>query len=465
MRHQPNPGSTNVSRTTSNLLVPRSWPASGWTQLATVAFVVLAILVPGKVFYYFFTEEVVGAAAGPERQASTQTAGNNPIYLLMWIGLYLWALARIGLQILQSSLHPVILRAAPISVLVLASTIWSVSLPRSALQSVGLVLSAAIAYVISQSLSPRGFILILRRTLIGLMLASFVMMVIAPDLASTPRFDGAWLSDNELRGVFSVKTDAGWLFGFLFMLIFWSRDWKGALWTRVAMGAVTLYAVLLSNSATGIACAITIIAILFLTRLMPDYVSPMLRTIYVGIIVFSLLLPFIDIGPVASLLGRDPELTGRVPIWEAGRQFILARPLLGYGFGGFFATTPDSPAWEFWANNKDTQPAHFHSSAYEMLIACGILGLAAYLHLLWAAFQVFYNTSIDVEERMLIGGMQIFFLIGAAVDYTFMSYNSYVTVMLFYCVFAAGTLYPRAHGPFATAATVVGARASSPVAR
>lgn len=214
---------------------------------------------------------------------------------------------------------------------------------------------------------------------------------------------------------------------------------------------------LLSNSATGLACGASVLAILMLMRLLPDRVGPLLRVTFVGLVLLSLALPFIDIGWIAGLLGRDPQLTGRVEIWSTATRFIAERPVLGFGYGGFFDPIPQSPVWEFWATNRDAQAPHFHSSAVETLIGLGVVGLVGYIYLLWSGFRVVYNRSLPPDDRILLAGVLIFFLIGAAADTTFMSYSSFVTTMLFYCVFAAATRYPAAQ---ATEATALGTAAS-----
>ncbi|MFM9943361.1 MAG: O-antigen ligase family protein [Hyphomicrobiaceae bacterium] len=423
-------------------LLPRSWPHGRLGQIAGATFVVAALCISAKVFYYIFTEQIAGAGTGPERQASTQTASGNIFYLMLWASLYGWAMLQLGLQYLRHGLHPVLLRAVPLSALALASVFWSVSPQRTMLHATMFTLNILIGYVISQSMSPRMFLLVVRRTIIVLMLVSLVLMALIPEVAATIRHDGAWLSDREMRGVFPFKTDAGWLFGLLFLLIFWMRDWKGGLASKLIMGAVTVFAVLLSNSATGIACGITVMIVLFMIELVPDRVGTLLRVVFAALVAFSLLLPFIDIGWIAGLLGRDPDLTGRVPIWNGAIRFIVQRPLLGYGFGGFFDPIPNSPVWEFWAMSRDSQAAHFHSSAVDLMIALGVIGLAAYVHTLWSSMTLVYNRSIGRTERIVLAGSLIFFLIGASVDTTFMTYNSYATMFLFYCVFAAGTQYP-----------------------
>ncbi len=423
-------------------LLPRSWPQGRWGQIASAMFAVAALCISAKVFYYIFTEQIAGAGTGPERQASTQTASGNIFYLMLWGSLYGWAVLQLGLQFLRQGVHPVLLRGIPLAALALASVAWSVSPSRTLLHATMFTLNILIAYVISQSMSPRMFLLVVRRTLIVLMVVSLALMAMIPEVAATIRHDGAWLSDREMRGVFPFKTDAGWLFGLLFLLIFWMRDWKGGPLSRLVMGGVTVFAVLLSNSATGIACGITVMVVLLVIELVPDRVGSLLRVTFLALVAFSLLLPFIDIGWIAGLLGRDPDLTGRVPIWNGAIRFIVQRPLLGYGFGGFFDPIANSPVWEFWAISRESQAAHFHSSAVDLMIALGLVGLAAYVYALWSSMTLVYNRSIGRTERIVLAGSLIFFLIGASVDTTFMTYNSYATMFLFYCVFAAGTEYP-----------------------
>ena len=258
----------------------------------SAAFFVAAFAISAKVFYYLFTEEFAGA--GPERQASTQTAGNNALYLMLWAGLYAWVTVRLVLQLLQAGVHPVAIRALPAIALALGSVAWSVSPSRTLLHGTMFAFNVAVAYLISQSLSPREFLRLLRRTLVVLMLVSLLLMALIPDLAATLRHDGAWLSDREMRGVFPFKTDAGWLFGLLLLLLFWTRDWTGNGSIRLAMAAATLFAILLSNSATGIACALAVMAILLAVGVWPDHAASIFLGAFSLIVIFSLLLPLCD---------------------------------------------------------------------------------------------------------------------------------------------------------------------------
>jgi exopolysaccharide production protein ExoQ len=59
------------------------------------------------------------------------------------------------------------------------------------------------------------------------------------------------------------------------------------------------------------------------------------------IIVYGTLTPFIGkliVADISSTFGRDATLTGRNKIWADLRPLATRRPMLGYGFGGFWTT-------------------------------------------------------------------------------------------------------------------------------
>ncbi len=80
-----------------------------------------------------------------------------------------------------------------------------------------------------------------------------------------------------------------------------------------------------------------------------------------------------------TLIGKDPTFTGRGPIWQAARGLIADRPLLGYGFQGFWLPG-DRVAEEIWAE-LEWQAPHAHNGVLELLVETGFVGLALYLGL------------------------------------------------------------------------------------
>jgi exopolysaccharide production protein ExoQ len=81
-------------------------------------------------------------------------------------------------------------------------------------------------------------------------------------------------------------------------------------------------------------------------------------------------------------LGRDPTLTGRVPLWSLLLTFAAKHPLLGYGYSAFWLQwNPDADyVWKVvqWAAPEG------HNAYIDMLLQLGIVGFALSSYtLLW----------------------------------------------------------------------------------
>jgi exopolysaccharide production protein ExoQ len=86
------------------------------------------------------------------------------------------------------------------------------------------------------------------------------------------------------------------------------------------------------------------------------------------------------------MLGRDAptsavdSFNGRTEIWEGVERYIHRRPVLGYGYGGFWTQRhiADVSAAEKWG------VAESHSAYLECLLDLGLVGLGAYVAVLLA---------------------------------------------------------------------------------
>jgi len=80
---------------------------------------------------------------------------------------------------------------------------------------------------------------------------------------------------------------------------------------------------------------------------------------------------------VTSFLGRDPTLTGRVPLWIFSTVMALRRPWLGYGYNAFWLTD-DALVRKMWQLLR-WQPPHAHNGALELWLELGFIGAAWFL--------------------------------------------------------------------------------------
>ena len=100
-----------------------------------------------------------------------------------------------------------------------------------------------------------------------------------------------------------------------------------------------------------------------------------------------------------------------------------------------------------WERFEWFQTPHFHNSALEVSVGLGIVGLVVYLVYLAMAAAVAVNTTIDAEVRLSLVSVLWLLIISSALDFTLLKHNSFATLFMFYCFFAAQRIYSGMNGP------------------
>lgn len=83
-----------------------------------------------------------------------------------------------------------------------------------------------------------------------------------------------------------------------------------------------------------------------------------------------------------ELLSRDRTFTGRGDIWHFVYGQIMDRPLLGYGYLGFWLPREDTII-----ANLGWDPGHSHNGFLDIILVFGIVGLLVFLVLLWDSVE------------------------------------------------------------------------------
>ena len=78
---------------------------------------------------------------------------------------------------------------------------------------------------------------------------------------------------------------------------------------------------------------------------------------------------------IVNLTGRDLSLSGRTEIWSALITKISERPLLGYGYQGFWRGIYGESAYIGKVFDNTYLPPHSHNGFFELTLAFGLLGL------------------------------------------------------------------------------------------
>ena len=92
---------------------------------------------------------------------------------------------------------------------------------------------------------------------------------------------------------------------------------------------------------------------------------------------FSVLWVTAHLEAITSFLGKDPMLTGRVPLWILSSVMALRQPWLGYGYNAFWL--PDETyVQRIWSILK-WEPPHAHNGFLELWLELGVVGVGLFL--------------------------------------------------------------------------------------
>ena len=85
-----------------------------------------------------------------------------------------------------------------------------------------------------------------------------------------------------------------------------------------------------------------------------------------------------NLGPISESLGRDATLTGRTQLWGDVLHEIARKPVLGFGWSGFWTGNKAGPARYVLERNL-WHPPDAHNAVLELLVNVGIVGAALFL--------------------------------------------------------------------------------------
>jgi O-antigen ligase len=378
--------------------------------------------------------------AGPGEVSGEVSARGNLGYVALWLLLYAASGALVLREIWRRGLDVRLALLAPFALYVVASATWAVNPWGSAVFGTMLALTIVVAAALAAEIHPAALLALMARTITALVAVSLALLVVDPaSVVSTPDRPGLFMP-GELYGVFSHKVALGTYAAVALLVLFSSPESFPRPWARRLSILVCAVGLVLSNSASAIVALVVAGTLLAAARLLPSARAGLFTATLAVVIVVSIALPFIDAGAFAQLLGRPPTLTGRTSFWTLAPDFILERPWLGYGYGGFFDQNPYSRVWDLWATAEWFFTPNFHNSALDVTIALGVVGLGAYLTVLLAAGAVHGNRGLG-RSAELLAAVVVLFAVGCATDFQLMRHNALPTILMFYAFLVGGRRY------------------------
>jgi exopolysaccharide production protein ExoQ len=262
--------------------------------------------------------------------------------------------------------------------LALVSVSWS-DYPSVTIRRAGSLATATLwAWYVTARYDLKDVISIVRQSLGILAVSSMAIGLAAPGLG---RGVDGWL------GVFSTKNDLGGMMAigtvtFVYTLV----AQRPQLMTRVLCASALLLCLgllYLSQSRTSWLAAVLGSVICLAIRMTYKRVG-------VAIIVWTTILLLLgpavvlatdQLGTLATMLGKDSTLTGRLDLWMILPSYIAERPWFGHGLGAFWVQDSVN-VFQIWAI-VGWEPPHAHNGWLDILLDLGIAGL------LLIALQVF----------------------------------------------------------------------------
>ncbi len=322
-----------------------------------------------------------------------------------------------------------LLKASPVVValmlLILLSSVWA-DHPFAVFRRGMLVnLTLLLGFYLIARFNPEERLNLILGIGIFSVITSFMTAVLLPRI--NQGFGNGW------QGIFGNKNALAIFLFFFLSAMFYTRPVRiGMRIFRILILCGGVVLVGLSQSRGGW----FVVAMLFLFVLVSNFVNLFERRNAVLITVLGLpiagglLWVFTqNLGTIAYAVGKDPGLSNRTIIWAAVWPAILKRPILGYGYGGFWNGLEGESGYVLL--RVGTSLVHAHNGLLNLWLDIGLVGVALALFItLRGVWDVFTCLGRVSEPYFLwYGAILLMTLVGSIDESFFMNQNMLTTTL------------------------------------
>ena len=290
-------------------------------------------------------------------------------------------------------------------VLAIFSALWAPAPDLTLRRAIALFGTVAFGLSMACNYNFKPGLRVLLQALTLTMVLSIVWVFVFPNLGVHQANDAVEsIHVGKWRGIFAHKNPLGAVSGFtLSMLVLYGDIAFRSSIIRFGAMATTLVCLIFARSGTGFTAAFstTLIGILvsFIARAPVRLRSGLIAYCFLVCLFFAFFSDYI-VDAVLSLLGKDPDLTGRTIYWNYILPFMNDHWLIGYGyFSGFLsigATIADITKLDFGST---------HNGYLDVLVSFGIVGVTAVtVYLSW----VLSKSVAMIVQRVDLGSEKSF---------------------------------------------------------
>jgi len=319
---------------------------------------------------------------------------DSPVKRVLWAASYIVAiyfLVRRRNRVRDALAHMPMLAA--LIGFIAASVLWSQSRTISVLSVAALVGNSSIGLYFGVRYRMAEFLRLLG-WVYGMIAVSTLL---APIFISDYRIEeGSWVGFSAQKNSLGMNMVIGFL---VFAALARGARKRKSLYICFSCLCATL--VYLSGSAT---CIIVLFILVFLRichLLIERQVSSVRsRTaLILFVLVLSMAMFVSNWDRVLTVLGKSEDLTHRTGIWGAVLLMAMDKPLLGYGYGGFWVYGgPAQTVWEV-LGVEPRDAGYAHNGYLQLLADCGITGLALLFGLLFTVVRDAWRFSVVRMEH------------------------------------------------------------------
>lgn len=287
------------------------------------------------------------------------------------------------------------------------SLTWSVLPAITLRRALALLLASMYGLLLAVRYSPPTVLKMLGIALAVIVWTSLISVWLFPEWAVM-----IWPHPGAWQGVLYHKNALGRTC-VLALLVFWVLYIieKGMARNAWAISSVAALILLIGSRSTTSWIVILLLALVWLLlrffRRLPPLMRPAVCSLGIaGVLPVLLMVPgYLE--EILGFFGKDLTLTGRIPLWRSLIPLILERPLVGYGYGAFWAGDPSVAirASFWWAKQA-------HNGYLDLWLEIGLIGILISIMLLLhtltqAGLKAFQN--LDVIYKFIF--LYTFFLL------------------------------------------------------
>jgi exopolysaccharide production protein ExoQ len=356
---------------------------------------------------------------------------SSAVAKVLWSGIYAIA-ALITFQSSRSVVQS--MRASPayilLAVLCLGSIFWTSHRGVTTSYAIAFFGSTLVAYLMATKVEPVSLLRMVAIALLILLSVNFALML--PDamanLSPNIRYAGVFPQSNMLgrvAGLGVVLFSALMVFGGL------SRLWGSC---GLIMGVLLLVS---CDSMTSVLAAMLAVGIVFLRKL----IGRPIGTGHIAVITWFVLclsgLVWVSWTTITEfafgLMGRSTSFTGRTALWGGVWDAILKKPVLGYGYAGFWSGERLITKQLLDAAGWSTSSAH--NGLFDIALHLGFVGVAVFAWGIWRSLMTGLKLAFrrDSVLAVILLSLLCYLVLLGVTESAYMMRNSIFWVLIVVC--------------------------------